>query len=385
MSSARWNRRWRQRRFPRHLGQDAGPDHLQHARHRGQDRRPHRQHVGRQMFDPAGIDDLGADAGKEELADRMLVAVDKRQVGQVDFVLQAQRADQFEGAAAVGQDAAVRQHHAPGCAAGAGCVDQAGQGGRRDRAASASISSGGEVADQSAQASTRGTASPPGDAISITPPPARAISTRPAGRGHRPGRGLPHLPASGGGGHDRRPRARIAQQMWRGHRQYWWCRLAPARHGSPSARSRRSGIPAGFRRRSAPGRRRNAGCSKMARAGRSHAAELAPGDGVPPAIAIGPQHRLVRPAAGQVRTSSRPGSAMSGRLHASSGVGRLQPALPFPGCPTPTAGFHSPSGTRSGTIRTGTIPWDNPVRKNRAEQKSLCRRPRTKDKPRHDD
>ena len=37
-------------------------DHLQHARHRGQDGRAHRQHVGRQVLDAARVDDLGADA-----------------------------------------------------------------------------------------------------------------------------------------------------------------------------------------------------------------------------------------------------------------------------------------------------------------------------------
>jgi hypothetical protein len=82
--------------FARHLGQDAGTNDLQHTGHRGEDRRAHLQHIRRQMFDPAGIDDLGADTGKEELAHRMFVAVRKREIGQVDLILQVQRADQFE-------------------------------------------------------------------------------------------------------------------------------------------------------------------------------------------------------------------------------------------------------------------------------------------------
>ena len=53
---------------------------------------------------PRAIDDLGADAGQEELPDGVLEAVRERQVGQVDLVLQPQRTHQFEGAPAVRQD-----------------------------------------------------------------------------------------------------------------------------------------------------------------------------------------------------------------------------------------------------------------------------------------
>ena len=83
-----------ERRLPRHLGQDAHADHLQHPRHRGQDRWTDRQHVGRQMLDPAGIDDLGAEAEQEELPDGVLVAVRDRQVGQVDLVVEPERPHQ---------------------------------------------------------------------------------------------------------------------------------------------------------------------------------------------------------------------------------------------------------------------------------------------------
>ena len=76
---------------------------------------------------PRAIDDLGADAGQEELADGVLVAVRGGQVGQIDLVVQLQRPQQLERAAAVRQDGAVRQHHALRRAAGAGGVDQAGQ------------------------------------------------------------------------------------------------------------------------------------------------------------------------------------------------------------------------------------------------------------------
>ena len=115
-------------RLARHLGKDAAADDLQHARHHRHDGRTDRQHIGRQRFDPARVDDFGTGPEQEELAGRMLVAVRQRQEGQIDLVGDRRQCrQQVIGAAAVGQDRPVRQHRPLRRAAGAGGIDQAGQ------------------------------------------------------------------------------------------------------------------------------------------------------------------------------------------------------------------------------------------------------------------
>jgi len=120
------------RRLPPDLQQHAGADQLQHARHHGHDGGTDRQHVGGQVLDPAAIDDLGPEARQEELADGVLETVRQRQERQIGLVAQAQRAHQLKGAAAIGQDGPVRQHHAARQTGGAAGVDQAGERAGRD-------------------------------------------------------------------------------------------------------------------------------------------------------------------------------------------------------------------------------------------------------------
>ena len=57
------------RRLAPHLRQNAAADHLQHAWHRGEDRRADRHHVGGQMLNAAAIDDFSAEAREKERAD----------------------------------------------------------------------------------------------------------------------------------------------------------------------------------------------------------------------------------------------------------------------------------------------------------------------------
>ncbi len=112
----------------RRLGQNAGADHLQHPGHRGQNSGADCHHVGGEMFDPARIDDLAAEAWKQELPDRMFVAVRDGKIGQVALVAKPQRTKQGERAVAVRKNRTVRQDHAFGRAARAGRVEHAGWG-----------------------------------------------------------------------------------------------------------------------------------------------------------------------------------------------------------------------------------------------------------------
>ena len=115
-------------RLTRDLGEDAAADHFEHAGDHRHDGGADGDHVDGEVFDAAGVDDFGAGDRQEEAADGVFVGVRERQEGEVDLALRVQRAQQFVGAAAVGDDGAVRQHDAAGRAGGAGGVDDDGEG-----------------------------------------------------------------------------------------------------------------------------------------------------------------------------------------------------------------------------------------------------------------
>ena len=245
----------------------------------------------------------------------MLVGVRQRQVGQVGLVLQVQRAHQVERPGAVGQNAAVRQHHAAGRATGAGGVDQARQCGRRDqRGFGLDVVLGRGSPISSAQwlpsSMTTSRSRPP----DLAAPPA----SDPPGRGMtRSRRGRPNR-ATGAPG---RPPC-------------WSCR--PVRHRA-DRHQRGLGdreLRAVFHAQQDPVTGRHAGGPQVAGAGCRHAAELAPGDGMPFAVPPCAQHPLGGPASGQGEHHSRPGSAMSGssaRILSDTAAGWACPLmLPLP-------------------------------------------------------
>ncbi len=197
---------------------------------------------------PRRVHDFGAQAEHEELAGGMLVAVRQRQERQIGFAGEAQRAGEFEGAAAVRQDRPVRQHHPARCAAGARGVDQASQCAGRDHFRN--LNGIGEIARVGHEVVPGEHAKTLGG--KFLPPCLKSLHCHQEIERAC----LRHPFGQGGFRHDRRAGAAVAQDMRvvldgvggvDGHR-----------HGAdaPSARFRRSDIPAGSRRRSAPGRRR---------------------------------------------------------------------------------------------------------------------------------
>ncbi len=137
------------------------------------------------------------------------------------------------------------------------------------------------------------------------------------------GRGRPQTIRQRSGGDDRRPSARIPQQMRLviervrrvgGH----WHRADRHQSGLGDRKFR----PV-FHAEHDPVASRNTRRTQVSRAGRCHSAELAPGDGMPTAIAPRPQHRLVRPTAGQGEHHRGQVRPCRVALHASSGAGQV--------------------------------------------------------------
>ncbi len=105
---------------------------LVEPRHRRHDGRAHLEHVGGQDLDLLGEIDLRAERDREEHAAGVLVGMRQRQERQEHLVAEPDRLQQLHRAVAVGEDVAVRRHHALGQAAGARGVDEAGDIGARD-------------------------------------------------------------------------------------------------------------------------------------------------------------------------------------------------------------------------------------------------------------
>ncbi len=113
------------------LALDAAQDALVHGliepRHRRHDGRAHLDHVAGQRLDALGEIDLGAQRDREHQPAGVLVGMRQRQEREEDLVAEADGLEQAAGAIAIGEDIAVRGHHALGQAAGARGVDDAGE------------------------------------------------------------------------------------------------------------------------------------------------------------------------------------------------------------------------------------------------------------------
>ena len=278
-------------RLAGYLRQHAAADHLEDARHGRQDGRAHRQHVGRQMLDAAAIYDFGADTWQEEQSDRVFVAVRDRQVRQIHLILQSQRPQQLGRAAAVGQDRSVRQHHALGRAAGTGGVDQTGE----------RVGGDGRGFQRDVVGRRR-----VGDQCGPVHQPRRAgrVVRRPVDHHQQvePTRQSPcraQRAGEGRGGNDRRPCARVTQDV----RVIGHCVGCVGRY-----RHRAQSHQGGFgdrvfrsvlRHDQHAVACRHTGRAQMPGAGRRHAAELLPCGLVPRAVAEAAEQGLVRPGAGE--------------------------------------------------------------------------------------
>ncbi len=256
------------------------------------------------MLDAAGIDDLRAQAGQEELSHRVLIAVRDRQVGQVGFVFQAQRAHQLERAGAVGQDATVRQHDPARRAAGAGRVDQAGQ--RRCR------NKGGFRHDVVGRLRVPDQVEPGHDPHCAGVPLSAGIDRDQQVKATGFSRASQHPVGQRVRRHNRRACPGVAQQV-----RLIIDRIGGVgrdRHGA-DGHQRHFGdrkLRPVFHAQQYPITRRDARRAQMSGAGRGHAAELAPGNRMPRPAPAMPAASACPARHGPGRTSSRPGSAMSG-------------------------------------------------------------------------
>ena len=185
----------------------------------------------------------------------------------------------------------MRQHHALGRAAGAGGVDQAGQRvGRDRRRLQRDVVGRRRIGDQSRPVHQ------PWRAAGVI---RRSIDHHQQIEAAGLSAGLAQRAGECRGGHDGRARAGIAQDVGvigdgvggvgrHRHRADRHQRGLGDRVFRPVLRHDHHPVAGG-----------HAGGAQMPRAGRGHAAELAPGDGVPGAVAECAQQGLVRPGAGQ--------------------------------------------------------------------------------------